>query len=185
MLSLVFALVLGLSPSAFAQTSAQAGGWVDASGGLSVGSDPLHFGPGGQGSLGIWWGNYDDRRALGRSWGLGAALRYEHRSAQPRVAPMLELRRQIDLLVVGLRWRVQAGPEIHGDVLGVGARVGGSAMVRVRPWFGPTLNLDVGAAYVGGQVRPSGLATLGFEGSFRLFDRRRQQERRDAQEQEP
>lgn len=170
---------------ALAQTSSQVGAWLDGSGGLAAGAPPFYAGIGGRGSTGVWWGNYDDRMALGRSWGVGASVRLEDHPDALRVAPMVELRRQVDLLVVGLRWRAQVGPEWHGSDLGVGARIGGTVKVRPRPWIGPTLDLDLGAAWVQGEVRPSAILSLGVEGTLRLLDNRRRAERRDARETQP
>jgi hypothetical protein len=178
-----FVLAALLVPSvALAQTSSQVGAWADASGGVALGGGALRADPTARLALGAWWGNYDDALALGRSWGLGAAVRLDARRGEPRVAPMVELRRQIDLLILGLRWRALAGAEWHGDALGVGARVGGSLMIRVRPQIGPFIDLEAGGGYVGGAFRPAMAAGVGVASALRLTDARRRGERRDARE---
>lgn len=150
---------------ASAQTSRQKGLWVDVHPGLGLGGSP--FGPtfGVRGGLGTWWGNYDADYLLGRSWGVGVAFRADLRTDPDRIrmAPSLELRRTIDLLVLGFRWRVMAGPEWEGDQLGVGARLGGSVKVRPTATWGPTLDAEVGAAWVGERVSPRIGLSLGFE----------------------
>jgi len=167
-----------LTPAAaWAQTSAQTGVWLDASGGAAIGGRPFGLDPSTRVSLGLWRGNYDDRMALGRSWGGGVAFRLDARSGALRVAPTIEVRRQLDLLIAGLRWRVAAGPEWHGDRVGVGARVGGTLMVRARPTFGPILDLEAGAAYVDGQVRPAAALGIGIAGALRIRDQQRRRER--------
>lgn len=167
-----------LAPAAtWAQTSAQTGMWIDASGAATLGGTPFGLDPSTRVSLGLWRGNYDDRMALGRSWGGGLALRYDARAGAPRLMPSVEVRRQLDLLIAGLRWRANAGPEWHGEQVGVGARIGGTAMLRARPTFGPFVDLEAGAAYVDGQVRPAVALGLGVATAFRLRDQQRRRER--------
>lgn len=180
-LSLLAVLLFAAAP-AVAQTSAQTGLWYEGSGGIGLGGAPLQSSWTTRGGLGLWWGNYDDRLALGRSWGVGAAVRYEPGRGVPRIAPSVELRRQIDLLVIGLRWRVQAGPEWHGATLGAGARVGGTLVVRPRPWLGPMIDVEAGASYIAGRVRPAVALSVGLTGAFRLSDRRRRREASDVQD---
>lgn len=175
----VILAALLLPAAAAAQTSPQAGLWFDAGGGLGLGGAP--FAPAGtaRAAIGVWSGNYDDRLALGRSWGVGVATRADFAGGALRVAPHVEVRRQVDLLVVGLRWRVQAGPEWHDGAWGVGARAGGRVAYRIRPALAPHLDLEAGAAYVAGAVRPAMSIGIGLEGMVRLHDRARRDARRE------
>jgi hypothetical protein len=177
--ALVMLATLLLPAVAAAQTSTQTGLWFDGGGGLGLGGAP--FAPAGsaRAAIGMWTGNYDDRLALGRSWGFGAAARADLGDGTRRVAPHVEVRRQVDLLVVGLRWRVQAGPEWHDGAWGVGARMGGRVAYRIRPALAPHLDLEAGAAYVAGGVRPAMSVGIGLEGMVRLHDRARRDARRE------
>jgi hypothetical protein len=166
-------VALLLAPvAADAQTTRQTGLWLDAQPGLGLGGQPFGATFGVRGSVGVWRGNYDDAFALGRSWGWGASVRVDFRGDSTRVAPMLELRRTLDLLVLGLRWRVMAGPEWEGDKLGVGARVGGTVKVRPSPFVGPTLDLEAGAAWIDGRVGPRIALSLGIGGAFPVAGRK-------------
>lgn len=156
-------LALGASTPALAQTSSQSGGWVDATTALGLGGSP--FGPsfGVRASAGWWRGNYDHGYLLGRAWGVGVAGRVDLFGPELRLAPSLELRRTVDLLVIGYRWRVLVGPEWEGDDLGVGARIGGSLKVRPNRYIGPTVDAEAGAAWVGGRLSPRFSIGLGLE----------------------
>jgi len=160
---LTLVMSLAVAAPARAQTSAQQGGWIDVQPGLGLGGSP--FGPsfGTRASLGWWRGNYDHGYLLGRAWGVGVATRVDLFGPELRVAPSLEIRRMIDLLVLGFRWRVLAGPEWEDDQLGVGLRVGGTIKVRPTPTVGPTLDLEAGAAWVDGKVSPRLAVSLGVE----------------------
>ena len=169
-------LLLLLAPmAASAQTTRQTGLWIDASPGLGLGGRPFGATFSARGSVGVWRGNYDDVFALGRSWGWGASVRVDLRGEDTRVAPMLELRRTTDLLVVGLRWRVMAGPEWEGGKLGVGARLGGTIAYRPSPYIGPALDIEAGAAWVDGRVGPRGAISLGIAGAFPVAGRQRRE----------
>lgn len=170
MLPLLVALLL--PGVAYAQTTRQTGMWVDAVPGLGLGGDPFGATLSLRGSVGVWRGNYDDVFALGRSWGYGAAVRVDLRGESTRIAPMLELRRAIDLFVIGLRWRVMAGPEWEGAKLGIGARVGGTLAYRPSPYIGPALDIEAGAAWVDGRVGPRGALSLGIAGAFPVRPKR-------------
>ncbi|MFK7928651.1 MAG: hypothetical protein AB8H79_10725 [Myxococcota bacterium] len=168
---LFLTLLLFAPTTALAQTSAQVGAWFDASPGLGVGGSPVGATLAVRGSTGVWWGNYDSGFLLGRSWGVGADVKVDLFGPNVRVAPSLELRRTVDLLVIGYRWRVLAGPEWDGEDLGGSLRVGGALKVRPNRYIGPTLNAEVGAAYVGGKFSPRGTVGIGVEISFPVSGR--------------
>mgnify|MGYP001284325370 CR=1 FL=1 len=159
----LLAMALAVSSPALAQTSSQSGVWIDAQPGLGLGGSP--FGPsfGTRASVGYWKGNYDFDYLLGRAWGVGLATRVDLFGPELRVAPSLEIRRMIDLLVLGFRWRVLAGPEWENDKLGVGLRVGGTVKVRPTPRIGPTIDLEAGAAWVDGRISPRIGVSIGVE----------------------
>ena len=161
-------VLVGLAaPSiAQAQTSAQTGAWIDVHPGLGVGGAPVGATFGTRVGLGYWWGNYDRDFLLGRSWGVGLAARADLFGPELRLAPALEVKRTVDLLVVGYRWRVLVGPELDGDALGVGARLGAGLKVRPSPYIGPTLDVEAGAAWVDGKVSPRFGLHLGVEVAF-------------------
>lgn len=171
MRTLLLTLSLLVPASASAQTSRQVGLWLDGQPGLGLGGSPVGATLGVRGSTGVWWGNYDTGFLLGRSWGIGAAVRVDLFGPQMRVAPSLELRRTVDLLVIGYRWRVLAGPEWDGDAVGASARLGGTLKVRPNRYIGPTLDAEIGAAYIGGKVSPRGLIGIGVEVAFPVAGR--------------
>jgi hypothetical protein len=157
-------LLLTLIPGvAWAQTTDQRGLWFDVHPGLGLGGHPFEPSLGVRTSAGWWWGNYDRGFILGRSVGIGVAFRADVLGDVPRLAPSLEIRRTVDLLVVGYRWRVLAGPEWAAGELGVGARLGGTLKYRPSRWVGPTLDLEAGAAWVAGRVSPRFGVAIGVE----------------------
>jgi hypothetical protein len=138
---------------------------------------------GGQLAAGWWTGRYDDQFALGRYWGVGLAVR-QHRVLVPEAftyntalhtIPMVEVRRGMDLLVVGLGIRGGIGPIFqvwtgHPDGVpspplqaGVAMRVAGTAKYRFKPRFGLTLDIEGGLDVLGGAAQGHGAAMLGFE----------------------
>lgn len=170
-------LVVLLAPvAAHAQTTRQTGLWIDAHPGLGIGGQPFGANFSVRGSIGAWRGNYDDVFALGRSWGWGASVRVDVRGDDTRIAPMVELRRTIDLFVVGVRWRLMAGPEWEAGKLGAGGRVGGTISYRPSPYIGPALDIEAGAAWVDGRIGARGAISLGLSGAFPVAGRRRADE---------
>lgn len=169
-LALATAAGLGLlcASPAWAQTSAQAGVWADYTPGLGLGGSPFKATFGQRLSAGYWRGNYDHGYLLGRAWGFGLAGRVDLFAPDPRGSLAFELRRTVDLLVVGYRWRVLVGPEFSGDAVGAGARLGGTLKYRPTRNFGPTLDAEAGAAWVDGRVSPRFSIGIGFEAAFSL-----------------
>src|SRR5262245_53965819 len=101
-------LLLALS-DAHALTSRQGGPAVDLAAGLGIRDVPVHPGLGGQLSLGWWLGTYDDQYAFGRYWGLGTTLRADWHPTGTALAPMLEVRRGLELFVAGIAPFVAGG----------------------------------------------------------------------------
>ncbi|MFT7520561.1 MAG: hypothetical protein ACI9MC_002710 [Kiritimatiellia bacterium] len=161
-------LVLLAPISAHAFTSRQTGIWFDAHGGLAIGGTPIKAGLGYRGSVGILQGNYDRSYALGRSWGIGATV---HHHVDRHLATMLEVRRHIDLLVLGVRLRAMAGPEWEQGKMGATARVGAGLKIRPTPIIGPTIDIEGGASYIDGVVSPRFGVHLGVEISIPVAGR--------------
>lgn len=167
--------VLAATP-AHAQTANQRGVWLEASPSVVVGDWPITGAFGARTSVGFWKGNYDRDLALGRSWGLGLSTLWINAQDGHVVAPAVELKRSVDLIVVGYRWRVNAGPEVQNGEWGGHLSVGGTFKYRPRPWIGPTLDAQLGAVYREGQIQPRAVVSLGVEMVSALRKRQRQQE---------
>ncbi|MEM6930257.1 MAG: hypothetical protein AAF602_25175, partial [Myxococcota bacterium] len=85
----------------------QAGPALDVGGGIGWSGEPVAVAA--QLSAGGWFGRYDDDFAIGRHWWFGATGRLRARSARVEIAPMIEIRRGIDLLVAGVQGFVAGG----------------------------------------------------------------------------
>ncbi len=160
---------LAASP-ALALTAVQNGPGVDLAAGLGLGGRPVGAHVGAQLSLGWWSGTYDDQYAFGRYWWVGPTGRVDWREDALRVAPLLEVRRGIELIVVGLSVGAAGGPLIRVDGVedatdvGWTARALGQVKLRRSRFWGFSLRLEAGVDGFGDQVGFTGAVLLG--GSF-------------------
>jgi hypothetical protein len=173
MRALLTALALALPLSASAELSRPtAGWWLHVGGGLGAGDRPFRPGVGWHAGVGGWFGRYDDACAIGRHVGLGLEVRQDvqlHPGARElRTAPMLEVRRGIDLLVVGVRVSVLGGPLITtpfgapSRVDGGTVRVAGAVHYRFVPRVSAYVRLEAGVDVVD-VVQPALGVLLGVE----------------------
>lgn len=161
---LLLAALLAALP-AHALQSRQSGPMLELGVGPAMAARPVGFAGAGQLSLGWWVGPYDDEYALGRFWALVVTGRIDAlpRDGSVRIAPLLELRRGVDLFVLAPHGFVAAGPLIvaDGGALGATGRVGGGLKFRRSKTLGFTGRLEAGADWVGGVVSPVVALTLG------------------------
>jgi hypothetical protein len=150
-------VLLGLlaSSPALALTAVQSGPGIDLAAGLGVGGHPVGAAVGGQLSLGWWTGTYDDQYAFGRYWWVGPTGRVDWRPDTLRIAPLLEIRRGIELIVVGLSFGAAAGPLVRieeASDVGWTARAIGQAKLRRSRFWGFSLRLEAGVDVIGDQA---------------------------------
>lgn len=129
------------------------GALAELSVGLGLGDAPITAGLGWQAAVAGWWGRYDDAYAIGRRWSVGLRVRQDiqpQTAREVRTAPMLEVRRGIDLLVLGIHAGVAGGPLLssnaeqpHG-LIGGTARAFGGATWRTSPSWGVQLQVEAG-----------------------------------------
>lgn len=168
-------LCLGGSVPAWAQTTRQAGLWVDLTAGLAVDSRPPVAGPAVKLGTGAWWGNYDRDYLLGRSWGAGASFRVTGQNGAPTWTGLVEVRRHIDLFVLGLRGRAFAGPERYSSTWLAVAGLGGGLKLRPKRTVGPLVEIDFGAGWSPGLVDLRGTLSLGVEFASPVWRRSRKE----------
>lgn len=148
--------------AAHAFTSQQSGPGLDVGVGLGLGGAPASAHVGGVIDAGWWVGRYDDQYSLGRYWWVGPTFRFDWRPDGVRLAPMVEVRRGIDLLVVGVAPLVTLGPVFAGDEISYAGRAGLFAKFRRTRSFGWFLRLEAGAdVSESGQARFAGGVLLG------------------------
>jgi hypothetical protein len=157
-------LALTLS-EALALTSRQGGPAVDLGVGLGVGA-PFQPRLGGHLGLGWWVGTYDDQYAFGKYWAFGPSVRFDLVPGTWSAAPMFEIRRGVELIVVGVAPFVAGGPvlaSVEGaePALGWTARTGVNLKLRRTRFWGLTARLELGAEGVGGNVGFAGGLLLG------------------------
>ncbi|MBX2798213.1 MAG: hypothetical protein KTR31_11100 [Myxococcales bacterium] len=142
---------------AHALSTRQSGPGFDLAAGLGMGGAPVRAGLGGQLSAGWWTGRYDEAYALGRYWWVGVTGRVDTPFDGATVAPMLEIRRGVEVLVGGLHGFVSGGPvqfvvsEGPAPALGWTARAGVAGKFRRSRFVGLTLRLEGGANVVAGK----------------------------------
>ncbi|MBT3224528.1 MAG: hypothetical protein HN348_36130 [Proteobacteria bacterium] len=161
---LVLALFLALTPPAHALAEPKSGPYVDLGVGLGAGDAPFAAGLGWQAGFGWWVGPYDRSYAFGRFWSIGATLRQDWIKNSLHTAPLLEVRRGMDLFVAGGHIFFAGGPTVVGKSVGPTARVGIGAKFRRHRFWGLTLRLEGGASYV--DKVPSGQMGVLLGGSF-------------------
>lgn len=158
--------LLGTALAASGLADQRAGAWVDAHAGLGLAGAPAAVGFGSDASVGVWSGRYDPDYALGRYVGVGVGVRTGPRG---HLAGLLEVRRGVDLLIMGLHGFGAVGWDLGLDA--PLAEVGFGVKARVRPtgrFVGWELRVRAGAEFAD-QVRPVGGVTLGaaFAGPWR------------------
>lgn len=158
--------LLGTALAGSGLADPRAGAWADVHAGLGVGGAPFTAGFGSDASAGVWVGRYDPDYALGRYLGAGLGLRT---GPDGLVAGMVEVRRGVDLLIVGLHGFGAAGWDFGGSAPLV--EVGLGVKARVRPtgrFVGWEVRLRGGAEFAD-VVHPVGALTLGasFAGPWR------------------
>ncbi|MEZ4322136.1 MAG: hypothetical protein R3F61_31985 [Myxococcota bacterium] len=144
----------------------QSGPTLELGVGPALGGAPARFAVGGQLSAGWWVGPYDDDYALGRFWAVAVTGRVDLETATGaiRVAPLLELRRGMDLFVVAPHFFVAAGPVLtvtERSATGVTGRVGGGLKLRRTRKLGITARLGGGVDYVAQRLSPAVGLTFG------------------------
>lgn len=159
------------SPAMAGLSDPSAGMTVDFGAGLGVGGQPFRSGLGWTVGVGGWFGKYDESFAIGRHIAFTARIRQDatfgSRGAMLRSAPMLEVTRGVDLLVVGLRAGAAGGAILETPLGGGPTEVGGTVrgfgavVYRFRPRVGLTLRVDAGVDIIGGRVQPSVGTLLG------------------------
>jgi hypothetical protein len=155
-------LALAVAPSLALQRP-QSGPTIELGVGPAMGARPAGFAAAGQLSLGWWFGPYDDDYALGRFWAVAATGRIDvvTRDGSVRLAPMLEIRRGMDLFVLAPHGFIAAGPLLADGGVGVTARAGGGLKFRRTRKLGFTGRLEAGVDYLAGSYSPVVGLTLG------------------------
>lgn len=150
-----------LSAPAHAITQKQVGPYVELGlGGGGARSGPLQGSVGGHLSTGLWAGTYDDAYAFGRYWALGLTGRgsYLISSGALEVAPMLELRRGLDVFVANPAPFLAVGPALvidDGAALGLTARGGLALKWRKHRFWGITFRFEGGVDVFDSAVSPT------------------------------
>lgn len=113
MIPTLLALLLAAPAPAGELAGHTAGLTVDVGGGLAMGDIP--WTPGGGWSLGLggWWGKGDAGGAIGRHVAVLARWRGELGGTELRNYPGIEVRRGIDLLVLGVRFGGFVAPRLR------------------------------------------------------------------------
>ncbi len=158
-------LLMALGTAQAGITADRTGGYVDVTGGFGLADGPAlatHL------SFGAWRGKYDEDLSFGRYWGGGLTLRQDWAGNGVRTAYMLEARRGMDLVVVGVHGFVAGGALLVQPGVGLGdvggtARLGGAAEFRRSRTLGVALRLEAGVDAVNGRITPAGAVTLGVQ----------------------
>lgn len=165
-MTLLLALMLS---SAQAITTDRSGVAFDLAAGGDLTLPPVVGGLSGMFAANWWWGRYDHSYAIGRYWSLGVNNRFDLQLATDdlRVAPMLELRRGNDLIVVGTYMALAAGPLVvstnDGSLMGGTGRLALCGEFRRHRFWGSTLRIEAGADYLNGSVGAAGALLLGVQ----------------------
>lgn len=116
-------------------------------------------------SLGWWWGVYDDQYAFGRYWAVVANGHADWRRDALVITPTVEVRRGLELIVVGLYGGLGGGAVLGPEgAPGWTARASAGAKLRRTRFFGLSLRLEAGVDAIGDTMGFGGAALLG--GSF-------------------
>lgn len=118
----------------------------------------------GEGTLALGWfrGQFDDQFSFGRYWWVGPTARVDvGLDGAVTLAPQLEVRRGLDLLVAGFGYGLAGGVVVGGPELGWTARAVGVGRFRRSRSFSLTGRLEVGADGAAGAVGFAGGVGLG------------------------
>lgn len=179
------------APAHAAPTLAGRTGGVVVDLGVGVGGRDLPFAFAVTSGLGLggWWGRYDREGALGRHVAVLVNVRSDFAAeraygVQHHLMPTLEVRRGVDLLVIGYRVGGQVGPWLglpltraevvtggeppRDGPIGLTARAMGMLVWRARPPLGVYLRVDAGVdvdlrAGTPNPVQPALGVLVGFE----------------------
>jgi len=160
-------LLLLTADPAHAITQTQAGPYVELGIGGGGGGTPVVGRVGGHGSVGLWRGTYDDAYSFGRYWSLGLTTRVDVdlTSTTPSLAPMLEIRRGLDVFVANVAPFVAGGPLVvlpeTGAALGGTARGGIALKWRRHRFWGMTVRAEGGIDALAGQIEPTFSVCIG------------------------
>lgn len=161
-------LLLFTMCSALALTARQGGPSIDLGAGLSLGGSPFAANAGGHFALGWWTGTYDDQFSFGKYWSFGLSNRFDFGLTDQRwsLAPMFEIRRGLELIVVGVHPFLAGGPILvaQGDedlAIGWTARAGIGGKFRRSRFFGLTARIEGGVDSAAGAVSPAFSLLLG------------------------
>jgi hypothetical protein len=170
MLPLLMTLWLASTP-AHAITGIEKGPLLELGAGLGVTGQPTQPALGVHASIGWWAGTYDTAYAFGRYWALVSTTRLDALPAAGTwsLAPMLEVRRGIDIFVANPAFFVSGGPVLSipvgpsaaGDPLGATGRTGLAFKLRRSRFWGLTLRVEAGVDVVSSTVRPAGGVMVG------------------------
>jgi hypothetical protein len=151
-----------LASPAAALTDRQAGPLLDLAAGVGFGGAPVAVSPQAQLSLGWWFGLYDDQYAFGRYWAIVANGHVDWRRGELVVTPTVEVRRGLELIVVGLYGALGGGLVVGPEgAPGWTARAAGGAKFRRTRFVGLSLRLEAGVDGFGDQLGFGGAAVLG------------------------
>lgn len=165
-------LILSLLSPAHALTMDRAGLTWDLSAGAGMQIPPGQAQ--GTALLGLswWWGPYDSSYAIGRYWSVGLVDRLDGIPGTLELSPMVEVRRGVDLIVVGWAMGLGVGPAIRltdENTLGATARASLTGEFRRHRFWSLSLRLEAGATMIGGTASGVGGILLGTQFS-RPFD---------------
>ncbi len=159
-------LALLLTPTADALTDDRSGPSFDLAVGGSMQAPPVFGGVTGFTSFGWWAGTYDDSYAIGRYWSVNLNARVDYQlDADLHIAPSLEVRRGLDLVVVGWYFGIGGGPvwTPQGGSMGAGGRIAFGGEFRRTRFLGLTLRVEAGVDAVHGEIVAAGAMLLGFQ----------------------
>lgn len=160
-------VALLIAPSAEALTEDRSGVSVDLAIGGSLHLPPTLGTATGFGSVGWWWGPYDRSYAIGRYWSVNLNGRGDlSPSGDLAIAPSVEVRRGVDLVVAGWYFGLGAGPVLvpsPGIALGAGGRAAFGGEFRRSRFWGLTLRVEAGVDAIGDQITGAGALMLGVQ----------------------
>lgn len=169
MIACLLSLWLAAAP-AHAITGIENGPLLELGAGLGVTGSPVQAAVGGQFSAGWWVGTYDTAYAFGRYWAVVSTTRIDALPATGTwsLAPMLEVRRGIDIFVANPAFFVGGGPVLALPVgndgataLGATGRTGLAFKLRRSRFWGLTFRVEGGVDAIGGRIQPAGGVLLG------------------------